>query len=107
MRIIVDTNMLNEPYHLMFSNCQNFASFVFKELSHGREKWSTMTSAIVDQIGLKKKKIEPGIKVDAFKYRSILNDDKFDCYWAMIRRREDFEQMTNNLTFEILNSVDS
>ena len=108
MRIIVDTNKLNERYHLLFSNCQNFASFVFEKLSHRREKWSTMTSAIVDGIGLKNKKIEPENKVDAFKYKSIVNDDKFDCYWAMMEgTTQDFEKLTNHLTIESLNRVDS
>jgi hypothetical protein len=69
-----------------------------------------MTSAIVDRIGLKKKKkIKSGIKeVDAYTYKSILNDYKFHCYRAMMDgRREDFEKLTNHFTIECLNSVDS
>jgi ankyrin repeat protein len=108
MRIIVDTNKLNERYHLLYSNCQNFASFVFEKLSHGREKWSTVTSATFGRFGLKKKKIQPKNKVDAFKYKSIINDDKFDCYWAMMEgRRKDFKKLIKNLTIETLNNVDS
>jgi ankyrin repeat protein len=108
LRIIWDTNMLNERYNLLYSNCQHFASFVFEKLSHGRETWSTVTTATFGRIGWKEKKIHPKIRLDAFKYKSILKDDKFDFYWAMMEgRREDFKQMTNNLTFECLNSVDS
>jgi ankyrin repeat protein len=122
MRIIVDTNKLNEPYHLVTSNCQHFTSFIIKEL---KQKWTAPTSTIVcvfksssystviksrikSRFKLKNKKIQPGIKVDAFKYKSILNDEKFDCYWAMMEgRREDFDELINKFTIETLNSVDS
>jgi ankyrin repeat protein len=50
---------ISEPYHLLFFDCPDFASFVFGKLSL---IGSTMTSAIVDsRIGLKKKKIQPKI----------------------------------------------
>ena len=83
MQIIVDTNKINERYHLLYSNCQNFASFVFEKLSHGREKWSTVTSAIVDRFAREKKEIQPKIKVNAEKYGSILKDENFDFYRAI------------------------
>ena len=112
MRIIVNTNRiirLYEPYHLLYSNCQNFASFVFKELCYGLEKWSTVTRAIVDQIGLKKKKIEPKIEYRiADKYKWILNDENFDCYTAMMEgTSKDFEKLIKNLSIKTINSVDS
>ncbi len=109
LRIIWESNQLSNRYHFLFSNCQNFASFVFEKLCHGRKKWSTKTSAIVDRIGWKNKKIiQPGIKVDAFKYKTILNDDKFECCKALMEgRMEDYEELTNDLTIECLNDVDS
>ncbi len=46
--------------------------------------------------------------MDAFKYKSILNDEKFECCKALMEgRMEDYEELTNNLTIESLNSVDS
>jgi hypothetical protein len=50
----------------------------------------------------------PPIKVNAVKYGSIINDDKFDYYKAIIEgRKKDFEELVeNNMTRESLNSVD-
>jgi ankyrin repeat protein len=53
-----ENQQISEPYHLLFFDCPDFETFVFEKL---RKKWSTMTSAIVDRIGLKKKKIQPKI----------------------------------------------
>jgi ankyrin repeat protein len=108
MRIIVDTNKISEPYHLVTSNCQHFTSSIIKELKQ-RQKWSAPTSA-VEVFKFKKKKIQPKIQVDAFKYKSILKDGKFDFYRAMMEgRRKDFEKLlkTNDFTIECLNDVDS
>jgi ankyrin repeat protein len=58
LRIMWENRQISEPYHLLFSNRPNFQTFVFEKV---REKWSTMTSAIVDRIGLKKKKIQTKI----------------------------------------------
>jgi hypothetical protein len=48
LQTIWETNQLNNDYHLLFANCQNFAAFVFKKSNYGGKKWSTVTSAIVD-----------------------------------------------------------
>jgi ankyrin repeat protein len=64
LRMMWENQQISEPYHLLFFNCPNFETFVVEKL---RKKWSTMTSAIVDRIGLKKKKIQP--KIIAQQYR--------------------------------------
>ena len=109
LQAIWKTNQLSSPYHLLLSNCQNFASFVFAKSNYEGKKWSTVTSAIVDRFGLKNKKIQqPGIEADAVKYKSMVNDEKFKLYCAMIEgRANDFEELANDLTRESLNSVDS
>ena len=30
LQVIWETNQISEPYHLLYSNCQNFASFILK-----------------------------------------------------------------------------
>ena len=109
LRVIWETSQLNKRYNLLTSNCQNFASIIFKKLT-GRQ-WRTKTSALVDYLRRidKKKQMLPPIKVDAVKYESIINDDKFDYYKAIIEgRKKDFEELIEkNMTRESLNSVDS
>jgi ankyrin repeat protein len=68
-------------------------------------EWSAPTSAIFIP---KNKKIQSGIEADAVKYNSIVNDEKFELYRAIIEGRcEHFEELTNKFTIESLNSVDS
>jgi ankyrin repeat protein len=106
MRVIWETNQISDPYHFLYSNCQNFASFIFEKLNGERKKWSTGVSAIVDLLRVRKKK--PGSEVNAVMFKSIVKDDKFDYCKAMMEgRTEDFEKLTNDLTIEFLNSVDS
>jgi hypothetical protein len=110
LQVIWETSQLNKRYNLFFSNCQNFTSIIFKKLTGG--KWQTVTSALIDyfrRIDLKRKeKMMSHIKEDQVKYASIINDDKFDYYKAIIEgRKEDFEELIeNNMTTESLNSVD-
>jgi ankyrin repeat protein len=108
LRAIWETNQLSTNYHLLFSNCQNLASFVFRK-SNSRKKWSTVTSAIVDRFGLRNKKTKSESLADSMKYNWIEKDDKFAYYKAMIERnRKDLEKLiANNLTNESINSVDS
>jgi hypothetical protein len=109
IRAIWKTNQLTTKYNLLSSNCQNFAEFVFKEASLGRMKWSTWITAFVDRIGLSHKKSQIEIEADTLKYKWKRKDAKFVYYKAMAEgRRQDFEELAkNNLTTEILNSVDS
>jgi ankyrin repeat protein len=105
---IWETNQLNNDYHLLISNCQNFASFVFEKSNLYGKTWSTPISSIVDQIGFRKNKIKPGILAESLKYKWIEKDDKKVYYKAMMEgRRKDFEELAGNLTTELLNSVDS
>jgi ankyrin repeat protein len=108
---IWETNQLSTNYHLLFANCQNFASFVFKKANYREFNWSTKTSAIVDRFGCRKKKTEEksGSSEDLKAKKNLfVNDDKFIYYKAMIEgMREDFEKLAGNLTNEILNGVDS
>ncbi len=48
LRAIWDGNLINTNYHLLFSNCQNFASFIFEKANGQGKKWSTPLSAFVD-----------------------------------------------------------
>jgi ankyrin repeat protein len=99
LRVIWETNQISDPYHLLYSNCQNFASFIFEKSNGQNEKWSTDLSAAVDRFSGKKKKT--AIEVKAVNY-------KFNFYKAMMEgRRKDFEELTNDLTMESLNSIDS
>ena len=67
------------------------ASFIYEKITG--EKWSTTISATVDSFDKENKKIiQPGIKVDEFKYKSILNDEKFDFYRAMMEGRSEDSQ---------------
>jgi hypothetical protein len=105
LRAICDTDQLKRRYHLLFSNCQNFASFVFAKSNKSGMIWSAPTSTIFIS---KNKKIQPGIEADTVKYNSIVNDEKFELYRAIIEGEcEDFEELINISTIESLNSVDS
>jgi hypothetical protein len=107
IRAIWKTNQLTTKYHLLFSNCQNFAKFVFKEASFGGMKWSTWISSIVDRIGLGNKKIQTEFEAETLKYCGR-KDAKFVYYEAMAEgRRQNFEELAGNLTSKSLNSVDS
>jgi hypothetical protein len=104
LRAIWKTKQLSTKYHFLFSNCQNFASFVFKEASFWGNKWSTWISR---RFGLRNKKSQTEIEADTFKY-SGRKDAKFVYYKAMAEgRRQNFEELVHNLTSESLNSVDS
>jgi ankyrin repeat protein len=107
LRAIWNTKQLSTTYNLLFSNCQNFAEFVFEEASFGGMKWSTWISAFVDRIGLSHKKSQTEIEADTLDYNRR-KDAKFVYYKAMAEgRRQDFEELAGNLTNESLNSVDS
>jgi ankyrin repeat protein len=107
IRAIWKTNQLSTKYNLLFSNCQNFASFVIEKASFRGNKWSTPISAFVDRIGLSNKKSQSEIKANTLKYNGR-KDAKFAYYKAMAEgRRQDFEELAGNLTSELLNSVDS
>jgi ankyrin repeat protein len=107
LRAIWETNQLNNDYHPLISNCQNFASFVFEKSNLYGETWSTWISSIVDRIGLGNKKIKPEFEAETLKYNGR-KDAKFVYYKAMAEgRRKDFEELVGNLTIESLNSVDS
>jgi hypothetical protein len=105
LQAIWETNQLSTKYHLLSSNCQNFAEFVFKEASFGGKgyKWSTWISR---RFGLRNKKSQIEIESDTkFNYRK---DAKFAFYKAMAEgKRQNFELLAGNLTTEMLNSVDS
>jgi ankyrin repeat protein len=104
IRAIWKTKQLSTKYHLLFSNCQNFAEFVFKEASFGRMKWSTWISR---RFGLSNKKSQIEIEADTLNYNRR-KDAKFAYYKAMAEgRRQHFEDLAGNLTSESLNSVDS
>jgi E3 ubiquitin-protein ligase mind-bomb len=61
----------------------------------------------VDRIGLSNKKSQTEIEADTLKYNRR-KDAKYVYYKAMAKgRRQDFEELVNNLTSESLNSVDS
>ncbi|XP_046457478.1 delta-latroinsectotoxin-Lt1a-like [Daphnia pulex] len=108
IRAIWKTKQLSTKYNLLFSNCQNFAEFVFKEASFGGNKWSTWISSFVNRIGLSHKKSQTEIEADTLKYIWIKKDAKFAYYKAMAEgRRQNFEDLASNLTIESLNSVDS
>jgi ankyrin repeat protein len=95
-------NQFKKKYNLWTSNCQHFTSFIYENITG--KKWST---TMVNQFG-SNEEIQPGINVGARKYNLIINNEKFDYYRALMEgRREDFEQMTNDLTSDSLNSVDS
>jgi ankyrin repeat protein len=111
-QVIWNYNQFSEPYNVWTSNCQNFVSFIF-EKSTGK-KWSAPSSSAI--FTPENKEIQSGIKVDARKYRSIIDDLNFDFYRAMIEgRREDFVELYNfrchnlpdELRVEFLNDVDS
>ena len=113
-RVIWNYYQFSEPYNLWTSNCQNFESFIF-EKSTGK-KWSAPSSSAAAIFTPGNKEIQPGIKVDARKYTSIIDDLNFDFYRAMIEgRREDFVELYNlrchnlpdELRVEFLNDVDS
>jgi ankyrin repeat protein len=105
LRAICDTDQLKRTYHPLKSNCQNFASFVFAKSNKEGKEWSAPTSAIFKS---KNKKIQPGIEADTVKYNSIVNDEKFQLYRAIIEgRTNDFQDLANDLTRLSLNSVDS
>jgi ankyrin repeat protein len=104
IRAIWKTNQLSKKYHLLFSNCQNFAEFFFKEATMGENKWSTWISR---RFGLRNKKSQTEIEADTLKYNGR-KDAKFAFYKAMADgRRQNFEELVGNLTSESLNSVDS
>ena len=106
LQVIWETNQIIDPYHLLYSNCQNFASFIFEKLNGEREKWSTYLGAVFGRLRGRKKKA--AIEVNTVMYKSIVKDDKFVyCKTMMDGRKEDFEELINNLTIEFLNSVDS
>jgi hypothetical protein len=108
LQTIWETNQLNNDYHLLFANCQNFASFVFEKSNYGGKKWSTVTSAIVDRFGLRRTKTNSISPAELVKYNWIEKHAKFIYYKAMIEgRRQDFEDLAGNLTSESLNSVES
>ncbi len=104
IRAIWKTNQLNTPYHILFSNCQNFAEFVFKEASYGEKKWSTWISR---RFGLRNKNSQTVIEANTLNHNRRKNA-KIAYYKAMAEgRRQDFEELAkNNLITEILNSVD-
>jgi hypothetical protein len=56
LRAIWETNQLNKDYHLLFANCQNFASFVFEKANCEGKKWSTRLSSFVDAFIFRNKK---------------------------------------------------
>jgi hypothetical protein len=108
LRAIWKTSQINKSYHLLYSNCQNFASFVFENSNLHGKKWSTPISSVVDRIGLRNTKTKSEVTGTASKYTSNLVDGKGIFYNAMIKgRRQDFEDLAVNLTSESLNSVDS
>ncbi|XP_046647767.1 serine/threonine-protein phosphatase 6 regulatory ankyrin repeat subunit B-like [Daphnia pulicaria] len=108
IRAIWKTNQLTTKYNLLFSNCQHFAEFVFKQASYGEKKWSTWISSVVDRIGLRNTKTKSEVTGTESKYTSNLVDGKGIFYNAMIKgRRKDFEDLAGKLTSESLNSVDS
>jgi hypothetical protein len=56
LRAIWETNQLNKDYHLLFANCQNFASFVFETANCEGKKWSTPISSFVEAFIFRNKK---------------------------------------------------
>ena len=44
LQVIWNTKQLRRRYNFLTSNCQNFASFIFKELNDEGKKWSTVPS---------------------------------------------------------------
>ena len=105
LRVIWENNQIIHRYNLLYSNCQNFASFIFEKLNGQNEKWSTSVSSIFGRLSGRKKKT--GIELNAIMHKSMVNDDKFDFYKAMMDgRRKDFEELINNLASQCLNSVD-
>jgi hypothetical protein len=100
-------------YHLLNSNSLDFASFIFEMITSQPKNWSTKISALVERLdGLRNEKTKPTIRnpTDFIKYIWIQKDVEFAYYMAMIIRgkKQDFEELAkNNLTTEMLNSVDS
>jgi ankyrin repeat protein len=113
LRAIWETSQINTNYNLLFANCQNFASFVFKKANYRQEfKWSTWISALSDLFEFRKKKTEEKSEISAdiiAKKKLFEKDDKFEFYKAMIEgNKNKFEELAeNNLPSESINSVDS
>jgi hypothetical protein len=102
LRAIWETSQLNNDYHLLFANCQNFASFVFEKANCEGKKWSTPISAIADIFRSKcTVSISPGQMEYYAKLKLSLEDIKFAHYKAMMERnRKDLEKVTKELTIE-------
>jgi ankyrin repeat protein len=103
------TGQLNQPYHLFFSNCQIFASFVFEKTNDEGKKWSTLISGIVDSFESKKETIRPVIDANTIKYHWIVQDSKYPIYKALIEKEDlpELKDLLANYGTESINERDS
>ena len=99
------TNQLNQTYHVLSSNCHNFASFVFEKANGEGKKWSTAIRGF-----WRKETINPlVINVDTVRHYWIINDGKFPYYKALIENKSlaEIKRLLTNYTAESIHAKDA
>jgi ankyrin repeat protein len=99
------SSQLGIHYHLLWANCQRFASYVFEKANGERKKWTSGTSGSVPN----EKETLFGVSADTIRYKSFLQNELIPFYHAIVENEEMvvFKSILANYTSESINKKDS